>query len=141
MMNLLFVLVSLLLLTGFVMLTRYEARRGERLFAGYREELDKRVLKILFVLEHVDWGGYVKEEAIRIMLRLGHDIAHVSLRAVRAMERLLTTLVRHLRSQNLPQAGMREPLRPFVKTLADFKGHLEATRPMREESLSPAPKS
>ncbi len=133
MVNLLFVLISLLLLTGFVMLTRYENSRGSRVFAGQREELDKNVSKILFVLEHVDWGGYVKEETVRIMRRLGHDIAHLSLRAVRAMERLLTTLVRHLRSQNLPQAGMREPLRPFVKTLADFKGHLEATRPEMPE--------
>lgn len=114
-------------------MTRYEARRGSRFLSAKREELDAKVGKVTFVLEHVDWGGYAKDESARLARRVGHDIAHLSLRAVRSIERLLTQFVRRLRSQSMPEMTARESMRPFVKTLADFKGHLEATRPEMPE--------
>lgn len=130
---LIFILVTLALLIGFFLLTEYEARRGARLFAQKRADLDRNVERVEFILAHVDLGAFLRDEVRRIAGRLSHDVAHLSLQSVRAAERLLTRLVRHLRAQHVVDAGPRESARPFVKTLSAFKDRLKATRPETED--------
>lgn len=127
--NLIFILVSLALLGGFVALLGYEARRGVRVFAAQRDRLDHSVERAEFILRHVDFGAFAREEMRRIAERISHDAAHLSLQAVRAAERLLTRLVRHLRSRRAEDAAPRENARAFVKTLSDFKGQLKVPHP------------
>ena len=123
------IFATIALLGGFVMLTSYEARRGVRLFAAPRARLDRNIERIEFVLENVDLGAFLRDEIRRFISRLGHDLAHLSLQVVRATERLLTRLVRYLRSRHAVDTVPRESTREFVKTLSDFKGRLKATHP------------
>lgn len=124
-----FVTLSIALLVGFVMLTRYESRRGIRVRAALRDRLDADAERVAFILAHVDFAAFLKEEVHRVMTRLGHSIATISLQSVRAVERLLTRLVRHMRTKHPEGGEPRESTREFVKTLADFKGNLKATHP------------
>ncbi len=127
--SLVFVLIAIALLIGFVALTQYETRRGERFFAGKRMWLDTNVERVAFIIEHVDLGAFVRDEISHAMHRVGHTIAHLSLQGVRAAERLLTRLVRHLRTQHEDEVAPRETAREFVKTLSEFKDGLNATHP------------
>lgn len=127
--HLAFVLAALALLAGFFALARYEARRGTRILAPTRERLDRTAARAEFILTHVDFVAFAREEARRAMHRVWHDLAHVSLRAVRAVERLLTRLVKHLRVAHGVTAAPRESARPFVQTLSDFKDQLKSARP------------
>lgn len=77
-------------------------------------------------------GAFVREEVRRLAARISHDLAHLSLQAVRTTERLLTRLVRHLRSRHTIDTidtVPRENVREFVKTLSDFKSQLKGTHP------------
>ncbi len=123
------IVLALALLVGFVLLTDYETRRGARMWAAERTRLDEQVARITFIMEHVDLVAFVRDEIRRLGSRLGHDIAHLSLQLVRAAERLLTRLVRHLRSRHTADIAPRENVREFVKTLADFKSQLKGTHP------------
>ena len=124
-----FILVTLALLGGFFALTWYEAERGVRLLAPLRARLDRKVEHIEFVLTHVDLAAFLRDEVRRLAHRIGHDIVHLSLQAVRAVERLLTRLIRYFHTRHAVDVAPRETSRPFVKTLADFKGRLKATHP------------
>lgn len=127
--HLVFILIALALLVGFFALTEYETRRGMRLFARERARLDRNVEHAELILQHVDLAAFLRDEVRRFAGRLGHDIAHLSLQAVRATERILTRLVRHLRSRHAVDVAPRTNAREFVKTLSDFKGKLKATHP------------
>ncbi|HVM59090.1 MAG TPA: hypothetical protein VMT80_02075 [Candidatus Paceibacterota bacterium] len=124
------VAASLVLCAGFLALTAYERRRGARVFARARDAFDRRVEHAAFLFSHVDFAAFLREESLRLLHKASHDIAHVSLIAVRAVERGLTRLVRNLRTRRASERlAPRETSREFVRTLSDFKGHLEATRP------------
>lgn len=126
--HVIFILITLALLAGFLVVTEYESRRGARVFASKRDALDAKVARAEFILEHVDFWAFVREEFLRIAHRLGHDIARLSLEAVRAIERLLTRLVKRLRMHRLmleEDTAPRETTRPFVKSLSDFKDRLK----------------
>jgi len=123
------ILIALALLTGFLALTAYEARRGLRLFAAPRAEFDRRVERLAFIATHVDLGAFVRDELRRMAGRVGHDVAQFSLQAVRFVERLLTRIVRYFRTHHDINAGSREHAREFVRTLSDFKTGLKATQP------------
>lgn len=123
------VLSTLALFVGFVALTYYEARRTRRFFPLTRARLDANVERIEFIFAHVDLGAFLKEEIHHALNRIGHTVAHISLQVVRATERLLTRLVRHLRVRNEDSVAPRESTREFVKTLSDFKDGLNATHP------------
>lgn len=110
-----------------------------RLFAIQRTRFDEYIERIEFILTHINLGAFLQDEARRLTARVGHDIAHLSLIAVRAAERVLTRLVRYLRIRHEADTQPRESVREFVKTLSDFKGDLEATRPAREQDLSELP--
>lgn len=108
----------------------YEARAGVRFFRPYREQLDTRVDRVAFILTHIDFAAFVREEGKHLMARVGHDTAHLVLQLVRAVERLLTRVVRTLRTRReMREEAPRETSREFVKTLSDFKGDLAANRP------------
>lgn len=125
-----FILITLALLVGFIFLSDYESRKGARVFARERGHLDGSVEKVEFILTHVDLGAFLREELHHLASRIAHDIAHLSLIAIRAVERFLTNIVRHLRTEgHATDVPPHENAREFVKTLSDFKGHLEATRP------------
>lgn len=128
-MYIVFILVSLLLLVGFFVLTSYETRRGVRFFVLQRERLDRIVERTEFIVENVNLGEFIRDEIHHLIGRIGHDIVHFSLIAVRAVERLLTNLVRRLRTHPIVDEAPRETAREFVKTLSDFKGSLNATHP------------
>jgi hypothetical protein len=123
--HLLFILISTFLLVGFVVLTEYEANRGVRLFATRRERLDEMVARLMYIISHIDFAAFMREEVARAIARVGHDIAHLSLRIVRAVERLLTRVVRYLRVRHSPREASKEQAREFVKTLSDFKENLK----------------
>lgn len=123
------VLGTLLLLIAFVALTRSEARTGRRLFGATRARFDTKIDRFEFIRKHIDLSAFLREEIRRAVNGIGHSIAHLSLQAVRATERLLTRLVRHLRRQSEDTVVPRESTREFVKTLSDFKDNLKATHP------------
>jgi hypothetical protein len=124
------ILASILLFAGFLALTRYEAARGVRFFAPTRDRFDREAERLAFIAMHVDLAAFIEAEARRLSARLGHDIAHGVLQAVRFVERLLTRLVRRLRIHHAPKPIVaRETTREFVKQLSSFKGELSATRP------------
>ncbi|MCR4275989.1 MAG: hypothetical protein NUV90_01255 [Candidatus Parcubacteria bacterium] len=126
---LVFILIMFALLGGFFVLTNYEARRGVRVFAAHRVRLDHSIERVEFILQHVDFGSFLRTEVRHLIARASHDIAHLSLQAVRATERLLTRLVMHLRSKHAVDTAPLGNVREFVKTLSDFKGGLKATHP------------
>jgi len=126
---LIFILFTFALLVGFFALTQYEERRGTRLFARARTNLDEKVARVEFILDHVDLSAFLRDEIRRAVSRLGHALANLSLQTVRATERLLTRLVRYMRTQHAVDTAPRESSRPFVKTMSDFKDRLKATRP------------
>ncbi|MFA7302591.1 MAG: hypothetical protein WC030_02480 [Candidatus Paceibacterota bacterium] len=126
---LIFILVTIGLFVGFFMLTWYEAARGVRVFAPQRARLDNHVKRAEFIVEHVDLKAFVREELRRIVTQAGHALSHLTLRAVRAVERLLTRLVRYLRTEHEVEVRAPGETREFVKTLSDFKGRLKDTMP------------
>jgi hypothetical protein len=121
-------LAALGFLAGFFALTWHEERRGARFFAPERARLDEKVARAEFILSHVDFAAFARAEARRAAHVVGHEVVHLSLHAVRATERVLTRLVRHFHAQKEVSAPPRESARPFVQTLADFKGRLKASR-------------
>lgn len=120
---------SFVLLASFGGLVVFEGRRGVRVLAGPRGALDEFVSRMVFIVEHVDLPAFLRDESVRIAHLIGHDIAHWSLQSVRAVERFLTRVVRHLRVQRAAHLEPKETSREFVRTLSDFKGELKASRP------------
>jgi hypothetical protein len=127
--NLIFLLVSLALLVGFFVLTGYETRRGTRLYAPSRARLDAAVSRVEFIVEHVNLGVFLRDEIRHLAGRVGHNIVHTTLVVVRSAERLLTRLVRRLRTHPEVDTAPRETAREFVKVLSEFKGTLRETHP------------
>jgi hypothetical protein len=127
--HLIFLLISFALLGGFFALTHYETSRGVRVFAHHREKLDARVRHVEFIFQHVDLAGFLRAEVRAFATRVGHDVAHLSLQLVRVVERLLTRVVRYLRSKHMIDEAPRENAREFVKTLSAFKDDLKGKHP------------
>lgn len=132
MMYLTLILTTIALLAAFMSLVQYEEEHGVRFFAPKRSELDGFVERAEFIVEHVDLAAFVREEVRRAGTIAGHSVVTVSLQAVRAVERLLTRLVRYLRTRNESIAEPQESTREFVRTLADFKDTLKTTYPASE---------
>ena len=127
--RLIFICITFALLAGFFVLVHYEARRGVRLGASYRARLDEHVERIEFILAHIDLATFLRDEARHFVSRIGHDSVHILLLVVRAVERLLTRVIRHQHAKRIIDAEPVENTREFVKTLSDFKEQLDATRP------------
>ena len=128
--SLIFVLITIALLAAFLALTQWEQARGRRLLSSTREQLDLEVERAVFVARHVDWGAYASEQMRAFSLWLGHEVAHLSLRFVRFIERILAKTVRQLRHQAASsESAAAEPTRPFIEALSDFKEELKDSRP------------
>lgn len=117
------ILVSLALFSGFLALTYAEQKRSFRLFASARGRLDMRAQQLSFILAHVDFAGFLHEEAVRLGQKAAHSSVVHALSTVRAAERKLTQAVRHIRSYQKP-LGPAEPPREYVQALSHFKGGL-----------------
>lgn len=133
MIHIIFILVALALLVGFFILTNYETQHGTRFYAPERARLDRTVERVEFILENVNIGAFLRDEVHHFVSRAGHDIVHFSLVVVRAIERVLTRLVRNMRARPEVDTAPRETAREFVKTLSDFKDNLKATHPEIQE--------
>ena len=127
------ILATLVLLAAYILALVLEARRGARFGARYRERLDQLVVQTEFIMAHVDFTSFFRSEAKRLGLYAIHESAHLALQAVRAVERFLTHVVKRLRLH--PEAPLPEgaSARHFVRTLSEFKGHLDTTRPEMSE--------
>ena len=131
--HLILIIVTIAMLVGFLALTDYEKRRGVRLYALYRDRLDRIVARTEFIMENVNLGEFLRDEVRHFVGRVGHDAVHFSLVVVRAAERVLTNLIRRLRTHPEVDIAPRETAREFVKTLSDFKGSQNATHPEIQE--------
>lgn len=128
MLPLLILVATILLTASFIGLTAYEGRHAVRLFDERRAALDHVVRRVQFIIEHVDFAAFLEEAVRHLAHRIAHDSVHLSLQLVRAVERLLTRVVRSFRSRE--GGGVpRESTRAFVKTLSDFKEQLKAVTP------------
>ncbi|MDE1944434.1 MAG: hypothetical protein KGH97_02995, partial [Patescibacteria group bacterium] len=89
-----FIAFALLLLVAYGAVLVVEARRGARFFAPYREALDRAASQARFVVLHIDFASFAREESARAARYLMHESAHLALQAVRAIERFLTRIVK-----------------------------------------------
>lgn len=119
--------LSLALFAGFLLLTRYEARRGARFFAASRDALDAKIERAAFIATHVNFESFLRDTLRALAAYAAHDLAHFTLLLVRFAERLLTRAVRHLRVNH--QIVAPAAPRPFVQAMSDFKRELASTRP------------
>ena len=129
---LVFLVLTIVLFSAFLFFARYEASRGQRFFADARGRLDASVLRTEFLLTHVDFESFLRDVIRTLAARITHDVAHLTLLLVRSVERLLTRLVRHLRTEHDINVSS-ETQRPFVKAMSDFKQQLASTRPTLQE--------
>ena len=119
--------VSLALFIGFYVVTAFETRRNGRLvLPSARQALDAQLGRIGFLLAHVDFVSFAREESMRLLTRAARASAHASLRAVRAAERMLSRLVRRLRMHEALDTAPSAQVREFVQTLSEFKQRLKA---------------
>lgn len=135
---LVFLVVSLILFSGFLALTAYESRRGTRVAARSRAALDARVERVSFIATHVDFPAYLRDLVRVIAARIAHDVIHAGLVIVRFLERLLTRAVRALRAEQatLVEAERARQTSDFVSQMRDFKDELRSAR--KEEEASDA---
>lgn len=120
------ILILCAVLVGFLILVEYETRRDIRVCANMRARLDAHATRIAFIITHVDFNAFVRENMQRTAHRTAHSCAHTSLMAVRAAERALTRVVQRLRATRVAETPPRENVREFVRTLSDFKDHLHS---------------
>jgi hypothetical protein len=116
------IVVSLILLVGFLTLTGYEASHGIRIMGGVRRRLDRKVGQASFILNHVDLGAFIRDSIRDGLERILHDIAHASLLIVRLIERMLTRFVRQLRGRTeevpeRPRRSFREAVQHVKRTV------------------------
>ncbi len=123
------VLASITVLGGFLLLTRLEAHRGVRLFERTRVWLDTEVRRLTFIITHVDFESFTREQVRTLLIHLAHDTVHVSLLSVRAVERLLSRMVKQLRIRHGIETVTATTPRAFVKTMSDFKRELSSSQP------------
>lgn len=93
------VLLSGALFAGFLALTAREARTGVRMLAKSRDAFDARVQVLTATFGHIDLSAFVFHFLRDAMKRVAHDIAHVTLAFVQALERLLRRLVVRMRAR------------------------------------------
>lgn len=127
---------TLALLVGFLLLTRYEMRRGVRVFARARARLDTRTADVGRRIESGEAADVLVQSVRQVGERLAHDVAHVTLIAVRFVERTLTQAVRTLRARRAENApkGVETPASPFASSMKDFGQELRSGRDTSTET-------
>ncbi len=119
--------VFLVLFIGFYAVTAFETRRKGRLvLPSARQAFDAQLERIGFLLAHINFVSFVREESLRLFARAVRASAHASLRVVRAAERTLSRLVRRLRMHEALDTAPSAQVREFVQTLSEFKHRLKA---------------
>ena len=124
------IIVTSLLFFGFLLLTYYESRHGVRFFAGARYKLDRKMARLGFLIEHVDWGAFTAHLTKTSLNTVAHDTAHASLMLVRAVERFLTRTVsalRRSRDATLPGTAAR-----LESGIANLRSGLRRPRIVRD---------
>lgn len=131
-------LVAVGLLVLFLLLTAFETGKGVRILAPLRTRFDKQVSRFAFVARHVDFGAFIMHVIKAVGRRVAHDVAHITLIVVRAVERFLTRTVRYLRSrmQHTRIERVSENRSPFVETISYFKATLKETSKEPEPKVS-----
>ncbi len=129
-------LLSIALSAGFFALAAHEARRGRRYFETYRARLDREADRIAFIAAHVDFPAFLRDVSREAVERAAHELASLSLIAVRFVERVLTRAVKQLRVRRQLPPSLPENRSSFVETLADFKTSLRSARPAAEQKSS-----
>ncbi|MEK7511366.1 MAG: hypothetical protein AAB582_03965 [Patescibacteria group bacterium] len=124
------IVVSLVLLIGFLSLTAFEAGSGMRILGGMRRRLDRKVGQAGFILSHVDLGAFARDTVRDIIERILHDLAHASLIVVRFIERVLTRFVRQLRGRT-EEAPVKER-----RTFKEAVQHVKRTVRLRRLSIA-----
>jgi len=127
---LILIIVSIALFAGFLLLTRFEKKRGLRVAGMLRNKLDARTSRAVFIVSHVDWSAFVKHIVVTSAERIAHDIAHATLLIVRTLERLLTRAVKYLREKRGAPAITEtdEPLRPLARAASHLRSALRRAR-------------
>ncbi|MEJ0053510.1 MAG: hypothetical protein WDN10_02170 [bacterium] len=123
------ILITVFLFLGFLALTGFERRRGFRYFERERAELDRFARRVEFIFEHVDFASFLRHLVVSTVETLAHEVVRLVLLGVRALERLLTRVVKHLRLRRaVPLEAAAAPASPFVATIATFKHRLRKER-------------
>ena len=91
------ILASVALFAGFLAWTAREARTGTRLFANVRDAFDEQVATSTKMLGQVDLAALIFHFLRDALKRVVHDVAHVSLALVEALQGMLRRLVVRLR--------------------------------------------
>lgn len=132
MIPLIFILVSLVLYAGFLVLTAIEVKNGKRAFVRTRTAFDRGMGRVNFVLEHVDLPGYLRDTSHEVAVRSAHGFVRGVLVAVRFVERLLTRLVRALREHSATSMAAvvsgQEAHSPFIRAIRHVKDELRNGR-------------
>ncbi len=101
----------------FLALTLFEKKRGVRIAEGMRTKLDAKMIKIAFILHHVDWSAFVRETLINGFESLVHRAVHNLLLFVRTIEKFLSTTVVQLRERRLQSLS-----KPRGRTIRSLRG-------------------
>lgn len=121
------VLVTTLLLCGFILLSLLETKRQKRLFGGVRRTFDKQVARVGYVITHIDWAAFFAHVTKSTLERVAHDVVHTTLLGVRATERALTRAIRTLRERVATHTA-DEPVpegSQLVATIVKFRKNLK----------------
>lgn len=87
------------LLLGFLGLTSIETKRGRRYFERTRHALDVQVEEAYSFVFKGGQGNSLQGMLHRLGAEVVHDIVHVTLQAVRLIERTLTRFARFVRGR------------------------------------------
>jgi len=114
-------LLSLSLLTAFVLLRFWEEKRGVKAFAPFRKSADEVVSEMYKGAITGNISTKYRAELIHFLHTLTHDTVVFLVEGLRALERPLTRLSYRMR-QSAPPPTTREPSE-FLKTITpDKKG-------------------
>ncbi len=128
------ILVSFLLLGAFLALTRYETTHGVRFFGSARSRFDSEVEKAAFIVRHVDWSAALAHLVRTATARIVHDVAHTTLIVVRIIERLLTRVVKYLRTSRQQAAAVSDRKKFDMRaSLAQLRQNFKKAREESEE--------
>ena len=116
-------LASVALLVGFLLLTAREARTGSRAFPALRSSLDAKVGTFIHAFDRVDVSATAVGFVRTLIKRVVHDIAHVSLAFVEALQAALRSFIERMKARE--QAGTP---RPFVTYVSKVKRVLRVNR-------------
>ncbi len=116
-------LAAVALLSGFLFLTAREARTGSRAFPAFRSSLDAKVVSFTHAFDKVDVSATALGFTRALGKRVVHDIAHVSLAGVEALQAALHRFVERLKARE--QVGAP---RPFVEYVSKVKRVLRVNR-------------